>query len=84
VDLFPRTLLWNLRRPLASGELKLEDDLDGVAVELSNIFHRDSLDLVELVMTVEEKGRTPKTVGELLKLLESQGKDDSPSQSLRK
>ncbi len=84
MDLFPRNLLWNLKRALSSGELKLEDDLDGAAVELSRIFQCDSLDLVELIMTVEEKGRTPKTVGELLKVLESKGTDDSPSQPLRK
>jgi hypothetical protein len=76
MDLFPRTLRWNLKRALDSGELKPEDDLDDVSDQLTQIFQCDSLDVVELVMTVEETGRSPRTVGELLTLLESGDADD--------
>jgi hypothetical protein len=76
MDLFPRTLRWNLKRALDSGKLKPEDDLDDVTDQLTQIFECDSLDLVELVMTVEETGRSPRTVGELLTLIERSGADD--------
>jgi hypothetical protein len=84
MDLFPRSLRWNLTRALDAGELKPEDNLDDVADQLTQIFKCDSLDLVELVMTVEETGRTPRTVGELLTLLESGSADDASAANTKK
>jgi acyl carrier protein len=84
MDLFPRTLRWNLKRALDSGELKPEDDLDDVTDQLTQIFQCDSLDLVELVMTMEETSRSLRTVGELLALLERGGADDVPTANTKK
>jgi hypothetical protein len=84
MDLFPRTLRSNLKRALDSGELKPEDDLDDVTDQLTQIFRCDSLDLVELVMTVEKTGRSPRTVGELLTLLERGGADDVSAANTKK
>ena len=84
MDLFPRTLRWNLKRALDSGELKPEDDLDDVSDQLTQSFRCDSLDLVELVTTVEETGKSPRTVGELLRLLERGGADDVSAANTKK
>jgi hypothetical protein len=84
MDLFPRTLRWNLKRALDSGELKPEDDLDDVTDRLTQSFRCDSLDLVELVTTVEETGKSPRTVGELLRLLERGGADDVSAANTKK
>jgi hypothetical protein len=84
MDLFPRTLGWNLERALDAGELKSEDNLDDVADQLTQIFKCDSLDLVELVMTVEQTRRSPRTVGELLTLLEWGSANDSSAASTKK
>jgi hypothetical protein len=84
MDLFPRTLRWNLKRALDSGELNPEDDLDDVTDRLTQIFQCDSLDLVELVTTVEETGKSPRTVGELLRLLERGGADDVSAANTKK
>ena len=84
MDLFPRTLCWNLKRALDSGELKPDDDLDDVTDQLTQVFQCDSLDLVELVLTVEETGRSPRTVGELLTLLERGGADDVSTANTKK
>jgi hypothetical protein len=84
MDLFPRTLRWNLKRALDAGELKPEDKLDDVTDQLTQIFKCDSLDLVELVMTVAETGRSPRTVGELLTLLERGSADDDPTATTKK
>jgi hypothetical protein len=84
MDVFPRTLRWNLKRALDSGELKPEDDLDDVTDRLTQIFQCDSLDLVELVTTVEETGKSPRTVGELLRLLERGGADDVSAANTKK
>jgi hypothetical protein len=84
MDLFPRTLRWNLKRALDSGELNPEDDLDDVTDRLTQSFRCDSLDLVELVTTVEETGKSPRTVGELLRLLERGGADDVSAANTKK
>jgi hypothetical protein len=84
MDVFPRTLRWNLKRALDSGELKPEDDLDDVTDRLTQSFRCDSLDLVELVTTVEETGKSPRTVGELLRLLERGGADDVSAANTKK
>jgi acyl carrier protein len=77
MDLFPREFRWNLKRALDSGELKPDDKLDDVTDQLTEIFQCDSLDLVELVMAVEERGRSIRTVGELLRSLDNNGDDDT-------
>jgi len=51
---------------------------------LTQIFQCDSLDLVELVTTVEETGKSPRTVGELLRLLERGGADDVSAANTKK
>jgi hypothetical protein len=84
MDLFPRTLRSNLKRALDSRELKPEDALDDVTDRLTQIFRCDSLDLVELVTTVEETGKSPRTVGELLRLLERGGADDVSAANTKK
>ncbi len=84
MDLFPRTLRSNLKRALDSGEVKPEDALDDVTDQLTQIFRCDSLDLVELVMTVEKTGRSPRTVSELLTLLERGGADDVSAAKTKK
>jgi hypothetical protein len=84
MDLFPREFRWNLKRALDSGELKQEDKLDDVADQLTQIFQCDSLDLVEIVMAAEEKGGRIRTVGELLRSLDSYGEDDMPSSTAKR
>jgi hypothetical protein len=85
MDIFPRDLREDLKRAIESGALRREDELESVADKLSEIFHSDSVDLVELCMALEEqRGRFPKTVGELIDLLESDGPDDLVSPAARK
>jgi hypothetical protein len=84
MDLFPRTLRWNLKRALDAGELKPDDKLDDLTEQLSQIFKCDSLNLVELVMTVEETGRSPRTVGELLTQLERGSADGASAANTKK
>jgi hypothetical protein len=57
------------------GELKPDDKLDDVTDQLTQIFQCDSLDLVELVMAEKERGRSIRTVGELLRSLDNNGED---------
>ncbi len=83
MDFFPPSLLGNLKRALQSDELKREDDLNDVTEQLTRIFECDSLDLVELVTIVEERDRSPRTVGELLRLLEKGDTDDSATPTTR-
>jgi hypothetical protein len=59
------------------GELKPDDRLDDLTDQLTQIFQCDSLDFVELVMAEEERGRSIRTVGELLRSLDNNGKDDT-------
>jgi len=84
MELFPRDFRWNLKRALDSGELKPEGKLDDVTDQLTQIFQRDSLDLVEIVMAAEEKGRSIRTVGELLRTLDNNGEDDTLSSSTKR
>jgi acyl carrier protein len=78
MDIFPRSLRGNLKRAIKSGRLKREDDLEAVGEQLSDIFQCDSLDLVELAMIIEEHGgKSAKTVGELIDLIEKDGPDDT-------
>jgi hypothetical protein len=78
MDIFPRSLRKNLTRAIESGALKRQDDLEAVEEQLSDIFQCDSLDLVELAMAIEENnGKSPKTAGELMDLIEKDGPDDT-------
>jgi hypothetical protein len=85
MDIFPKGLLGNLRRAIKAGELRREDTLDTVGDKLTAVFHCDSLDLVELTMKLEEKPeRLPKTVGDLIDLIEHRGPDKTSSPIARK
>jgi acyl carrier protein len=86
MDIFPRELREDLRRAVESGALRRVDDLESVADKLTDIFQCDSLDLIELCMALEKQKKSivPKTVGELIDLLESDGPDDLFSPVARK
>lgn len=78
MDIFPRSLRGNLKNAIKSGRLRREDYLEAVGEQLSDIFQCDSLDLVELAMIIEEQnGKSPRTVGELLDLIEKAGPNDA-------
>jgi hypothetical protein len=76
MDLFPLEFRWNLKRALDTGEFKPDDKLDDVTDQWTRIFQCDSLDLVELFAAVEERGRSIRTMGELLRSLDHNGEDD--------
>ena len=84
MDLFPRDFRWNLKRALDSGEPKPEEKRDDVTDQMTQILHCDSLDLVELIMPVEERGRSIRTVGELLRSLDTNGGDDTSASSTKR
>jgi len=84
MELFPGTLAGNLKRAIKSGAVKREDDLEQVTDRLPEIFQCDSLSLVEVAMIVEERGQLPKTVGELLDLIDGAEPDDSVSRTRKK
>ena len=84
MDLFPRGLRWNLKRALDSGEPEPEDKWDAVTDQLTQILHCDSLDLVELVMAAEERGRSIRTVGQLPRSLDNNGGDDASASSTKR
>ena len=58
-------------------ELGLEETLEHAAKKLDELLGWDSLDMVELSMALEEKGIVVTTVGELIRLLENGGFDDT-------
>jgi acyl carrier protein len=62
-----------LRSALSSGVLTRTDRLDDCEDALAEILGIDSLDLVELVMAVEEKGMKIETVGDLMEFLDENG-----------
>jgi hypothetical protein len=62
-----------LRSAILSGTLARTDTLDGDT--LAKILGIDSLELVELIMAVEEKGTKLDTVGDLMRFLD-ETKDD--------
>jgi hypothetical protein len=74
MDPDPSDVARNLRLAVASGELTNEDGLEEAASKLEEIIWLDFPDIVELAMTLEEKGIRP-TVGELIKLLEGNDSD---------
>jgi hypothetical protein len=59
-----------LRRALSSGVLAITDRLNNCGDILAEILDADSLDLVELVMAMEEKGMKADTVGDLMRFLD--------------
>jgi acyl carrier protein len=59
-----------LRSALSSGTLAITDRLNKCADTLAEILGSDSLDLVELVMAMEEKGMKADTVGDLMRFLD--------------
>ena len=59
-----------LRSALSSGALTRTDRSDECEDTLPEILGIDSLDLVELVMAVEEKGMKSETVGDLMRFLD--------------
>jgi hypothetical protein len=59
-----------LRSALSSGILASSDRLDECGDALGKVPGTDSLDLVELSMTVKEKGRKLDTVGDLMRFLD--------------
>jgi acyl carrier protein len=63
-----------LRSALSSGALTRTDRLDDCDT-LAEILGIDSLDLVELVMAVEEKGMKIETVGDLMRFLDEANSD---------
>jgi Phosphopantetheine attachment site len=62
-----------LRSALSSGALTRTDRLDDCEDALAEILGINSLDLVELVMAVEEKGMKIETVGDLMEFLDENG-----------
>lgn len=85
MDLFPRSLRRHLSRAMESGELKRQDTLEQAAGKLTEVFQCDSLDLMELIMGIEEgKHRKPRTIGDLIDLLENEKSGDVASQAPRK
>lgn len=64
-----------LRSALASGILAKTDMLNECGDTLTEILGIDSLDLVELVMAVEEKGTKLNTVGDLMRFLDEMNDD---------
>jgi hypothetical protein len=64
-----------LRSAILSGALASTDKLNERGDTVAEILGTDSLDLVELVMTVEEKGTKLGTVGDLMQFLDGM-KDD--------
>ena len=64
-----------LRSALSSGALTRTDRLDDCEDTLAEILGIDSLDLVELVMAVEEKGMKIETVGDLMRFLDEANSD---------
>ena len=64
-----------LRSAILSGTLASTDKLNERGDTVAEILGTDSLDLVELVMTVEEKGTKLETVGDLMQFLDGM-KDD--------
>jgi hypothetical protein len=59
-----------LRQALSSGALVITDSLDESGDTLARILDLDSLDLVELVMAMDEKGMKADTVGDLMRFLD--------------
>jgi|HubBroStandDraft_1064217.scaffolds.fasta_scaffold121909_2 hypothetical protein len=88
MELFARSLGWNLQRAMESGELRRQGDLDQAGDRFTEILPCDSLDLVELVMVIAEQKHTKvRTVGELidlLDLLENRTSDNLSSPASRK
>ena len=64
-----------LRTALSSGALTGTDRLDECEDTLAKILGIDSLDLVELVMAVEEKGMKIETVDDLMRFLDEANGD---------
>jgi len=67
----PHEILRTLQAAVDSGELRREETLEHAAKKLDKLLGWDSLDLVELSMALEEAGIVVRTVGELIRLLES-------------
>lgn len=59
-----------LRSAILSGTLATTDKLNDRGDTVAEILGTDSLDLVELVMELEEKGTKIDTVGDLMQLLD--------------
>ena len=64
-----------LHQALLLGTLAKTDRLNECGAALAKILGTDSLDLVELIMAVEEKGTKLDTVGDLMQFLDEL-KDD--------
>jgi acyl carrier protein len=66
--------LWQMRQKLrsaiSSGVLSSEDALDNCGSSVAEVMDVDSLDLVELVMMIEEKGSKINTVGDLMRMMD--------------
>ena len=73
----PHEIQRKLQAAVDSGELGLEETLEHAAKKLDELLGWDSLDMVEFSMALEEKGIVVTTVGELIRLLESGGFDDT-------
>jgi acyl carrier protein len=64
-----------LRSAILSGTLASTDKLNERGGIVAEILGTDSLDLVELVMAVEEKGTKLETVGDLMQFLDGMKHD---------
>jgi acyl carrier protein len=66
--------LWEMRQKLRSaislGLLGSEDALDNCGSSVAEVMDVDSIDLVELVMMIEEKGSKVNTVGDLMRMMD--------------
>ena len=77
---YPHKVLEELKKAVASGELRRGDLLDDAGAPLDRIFGNDSLDRVELVMAVEEQYSVSIiTVDDLIDFLEDPGSGGAAS-----